>query len=64
MTTSEMQSVGDAYDALFGNLDELACPPYMWHPRFIELLQSAIARNSAVTKEELVAEFPEAADVY
>lgn len=59
-----MQSVGDAYQAKFGNLDELAVAEIMWGPRFIQLLQAAIDRNSPVTDQELVSVFPEVAKAY
>jgi len=64
MSPEEMQSVGDAYQAKFGNMDELSIAEILWNPRFIQLLQKAIDQNSPVTDQELVSVFPEVAEAY
>jgi len=59
MTAEAMQAVGDAYEAKFHNLGDIAMPQIIHDPRFMELLQRAIERGSPVTSSDLGAVFPE-----
>jgi hypothetical protein len=58
MTADAIQSVVDRYNSRFDNMDEIAMPQVLAEPKFIQLLEKAIERGSAVTEAELRSAFP------
>ena len=50
----------DQYDVMFGNLDDV-CPWTKWEdPRFIKLVEGAMAKGVALTREQVLAALPDA----
>jgi hypothetical protein len=61
MNATQAQQILDQYDARFGNLDEIAMPEIVTTDAFVQMLQTALHRDTPVTTAELQAKFPDAA---
>ena len=57
MSTVATTSIAEIYSTKFDNYAELAHPEIFFLPKFGELLQKAIDRNSPLTEAEVQAEF-------